>query len=278
SFLPAWPISNPSWQLRPLFGSLFKPELQLIAFRDDNASTIRLSFVLRLGDLAIGASFGSSEFLEVFGAGIFWADDQQQKVVAGHHISNALASDLGVSRNDLDADQAAAHLLCHHARSADADERIEHDLAQKILAGAEAVEPDQARRQLLRERCRMPAAPLHVLRIHEPNLLSEIEPFSSCQSVRRFHVRTKFGWLAGLHINVDEFNRVVFEDVAWRGVAPKHHLRGLLLPYKQAVARKVGRAQDALLDVRGDVLDVPRVLPDEFFRDRQDRRIDAQLA
>ena len=71
-----------------------------------------------------------------------------------------------------------------------------------------------------------------VLRVHKPNLLSEIEPLGAGQLVGVFGIVVELRRLAGLHVDVNEFDGVVLNDVARIGVAAEHHLGRLLLPHK----------------------------------------------
>src|SRR6266516_4339426 len=85
----------------------------------------------------------------------------------------------------------------------------------------------------------MVALTLYVFRVNEPELLGEVEPLGSGKLVSFLHVRIKFRRFARLHIDIDELNRVVLNDVAWIGIPAKHHFRCLFLPDELAEAFKV---------------------------------------
>ena len=88
----------------------------------------------------------------------------------------------------------------------------------------------------------------------------------------------EFRRLARLHVDVDELDRVVLDDIAWIRIAPEHHLRGLFLPDKEAVTLQVRVLEDAMLHIEGDVLDMARVLGNQALGNGQDGCVDAKLA
>ena len=124
----------------------------------------------------------------------------------------------------------------------------------------------------------MAALALHIFRVHEPDLLSQIEPFRPRKLVGALHAGIELRRLSRLHIDVDEFDRVVLDEVARIRVAPEHHFRCLLLPDEEAVSLQVRLGEDPILDIEGDVFQVARVLMDNIFWNWHDGSVYAQLA
>ena len=67
----------------------------------------------------------------------------------------------------------------------------------KWTNGTIGVEAHQARRQLFRKWGRMVAFALYVLRVHEPDLLGEVEPFRPGKLIGVLDVGSNFGGLPG---------------------------------------------------------------------------------
>src|ERR1700730_9293458 len=195
----------------------------LIGLFDAELAAVSLAFVPGLRSLAVGARWDGSHVVQLIPARISRPTDEEKRRT-GARFSKACLRDIEIGRADVDADIAPAHLARDHAGGAGPDKGIKHDLAGKVGNGAMRVEAHEARRQLFRKGGGVIAPTLHVLWVYEPDLLAEVEPFGAAERIRLLHLCSELRRLARLHVDIDELDRVVLDDVARIGIASEHHL------------------------------------------------------
>ena len=102
----------------------------------------------------------------------------------------------------------------------------------------------------------MPLLALHILRIHEPHLLRKVEPFAARKTVGLFKVTIKLGRFSWLHVDIYEFDGVIFKYISGKRIASKHELGRLLLPDKNTKSLKRELARDHRIQIKCNVFDM----------------------